>query len=79
MDGPAELGELFLNIGQCIGQCGAPVRAGCALGEDAFALEFECLALPLALCLARVGDCFVLPGCCGLLLLLIYGFSFQSL
>jgi len=55
------------------------VRAGGALGEDAFALEFECLALPLALGLVRLGDCFVLPGCRGLHLLLFYGFAFQSL
>ena len=35
----AELGELFLDVSQCIGQCGAPMLAGGALGEDAFPLS----------------------------------------
>ena len=79
MDGPAEFGEFFLNVGQCIGQCAAPMRAGGALRENAFALEYEILTLPLALGLVRMGDGFVLTGCCGLFLWSFYGFCFQSM
>ncbi len=45
MDGPAEFGELFFNVGERVGESGAAVRAGGAFGEDAFALQFERLAM----------------------------------
>jgi len=32
VDGPTEFREFFLNIGQCVGECGAPMRASGALG-----------------------------------------------
>ena len=59
VDAPAEFGEFFLDVGERIGQSGAAVGAGGALGEDAFALEFEGLALALAIGL------FEMRGCCG--------------
>ena len=41
MHSPAELCELFLNVGKGVGECIAPVRARGSFGEDALALEFE--------------------------------------
>jgi hypothetical protein len=55
------------------------MRAGGSLGEDTFALKYECLSFPCALGLARVGDGRVLPGYSGLRFLLFYRFAFQSL
>jgi hypothetical protein len=79
VDRPAEFGEFFLDVGECVGQCGAPVRAGSALGKDALALEHEVLALSRALGLTRMGDGRVLSGCSGLRFLLFYGFAFRSM
>ncbi len=58
MDGPAEFGEFFLDVGEGVGERGAAVGTGGALGEDSFALEFEGLALAFAFGLfeVRVGD-----------------------
>jgi len=79
VDRPAEFGEFFLDVCECVGQCSSPMWAGSTLGEDAFALEYQGLTLPRALGLARVGDGRVLSGCSGLLLVLFYGATFQSM
>ena len=46
---PAELCELFLNIGKGVGKCAAPVGTGGSFGEDALTLEFERLTEACAL------------------------------
>lgn len=66
VDRPAKLRQLLLDVGERVGKCTAPDRAGCVLGEDAVALKNESLSFPRAFGLASVGDCFVLPGWGGL-------------
>jgi len=72
VDGPAEFGELFLDIGKCVGERGAAMRVGGALGEDALALELERLALALAVGVERVGGCWIRFRGGGLRLLLFH-------
>jgi len=66
VDRPAKLRQLLLDVGERVGKCTAPNRAGGVLGEDAVALKNESLPFPRAFGLASVGDCFVLPGWGGL-------------
>ena len=66
VDRPAKLRQLLLDVGERVGKCTAPNRAGGVLGEDAVALKNESLSFPRAFGFASVGDCFVLPGRGGL-------------
>ena len=66
MDSPAEFRELLLDIGQGIGEGSSPMRAGGALGEDAFALQDQVLPLADLFCIARVCDGRIQPGRSGL-------------
>lgn len=51
--------EFGFDVGEGGLKCGAAVRVGGALREDVFALEFESLAVALAL---RVGGAYL--SCC---------------
>jgi hypothetical protein len=48
VDAPAKLAELRFNLKQCGFQCGAAVRAGCALAQNTFALQLQFLQAALA-------------------------------
>ncbi len=78
MDGPTELGQLLLDVGERVAEGGAAVGAGGAFGENAFALQFKGLPLALALCLLSVGGCGVRFGGWGLELLFFHGFALPS-
>jgi len=78
VDGPAEFGELFLDVGEGVGERGAAVGAGGTLGEDTLALEFEGLALAFSFGIERVGGCGIWFGGGGLRLLLFHGFALPS-
>ncbi len=82
MDSPAEFGELFFDVGEGVGEGGAAVGAGGALGEDTFALELEGLALALPFSLGNAGGGGIGVGRFrggGLTLLLFHGFALPSL
>ena len=66
MDGPAKFRESLLDIGQGIGEGSSSMRAGGALGEDAFALQDQRLPFAYLFGVARVRDGRVQPGWSGL-------------
>ena len=48
VDGPAQFGQLLLDIGQCVSKRRTTVRTRSPFREDAFALQFEGLELAFA-------------------------------
>ena len=71
VDRPAQLCELFFDIGERVLKCGAPVGAGSPLGENPLALEFQRLPLPFPFGLFGMRGSSRL-GSGGLCLLLFY-------
>ena len=69
MDSPAEFRELLLDIGQGIGEGSSPMRAGGALGEDAFALQDQVLRICSASRACAMAGSSLAGAACG------FGFS----
>ena len=78
VDGPAQFGQLFFDVGESVGEGGAAVRAGGAFGENPFALKLEGLTLAFAFGVKRVSGCGIGFRGGGLGLLLFHGFALPS-
>ena len=78
VDGPAELGELLLDLGERELKGGSAMGAGGSLGEDALSLHLERLEPPLFLGFLKAisGGDGLRSG--GFRLLLLHGLAFPS-